>query len=718
MSSISGTMSRTMNPEPVPSRDTIRWLLRPLADDAFLPLYLDPEAEQLAPRAFEHAFWALPPDGERPEKARGEAWLILKPWLSASRGPIDWYRTIVARLCEAAWQDPLRELASFWALPELFASEAPGDPLVGYHEIHCHLRGAVPYLFLWKRWLDDERACAQLRGEDSAYRTDQRSKTWAELVTEAREHRARCAAAGAPSDDEGEFIAELVKRIVDVRTGDERLAASAVRYLATCATLRRHLVHQRGKAGLSLFVKSYERYSKVQKIRGSAERAFTRDDVRAVLCRFEEEGAVSVELRPTLERRPCALRQKLCDVVLGYFDYLEERLAERPPSTIPSQQPLVFGIVPSLFKQEAVSDGPVSDPSRWEDQAEIWRSQVDALLACLDDVPALRWFVVGIDAAGKEHGCPPRAFGAAIAAIRRYNGIHGVALARPGRPMSVGMLAALAKEQSPLDALNCRFVSRIRLGVTVHAGEDFTEPLTGLRHIWETARCLDLRPGDRIGHALAAGLDPARLRMLLERRCGAGAGSDTESIGGGCFRVRKPRGTHLLDLAWEQHLAETDAGRRAITARLAEVGTRAFGAPVEAERLGSALLGGTALVRTVVPAVRFTDPEHVDPADREWVILDDAWFETFERLRPHVHRELSRRQIVVESCPTSNCAVANLDAPPLEALREHGFRVAMATDDPELFGAWPRAEIARFPALRDELIGENRRASFVVNVGG
>jgi len=61
----------------------------------------------------------------------------------------------------------------------------------------------------------------------------------------------------------------------------------------------------------------------------------------------------------------------------------------------------------------------------------------------------------------------------------------------------------------------------IRLGVTMHVGEDFVDPMTGLREIWEAIDHLALHSGDRLGHALAAALDPKLLRQLLERRSGS-----------------------------------------------------------------------------------------------------------------------------------------------------------------------------------------------------
>lgn len=63
------------------------------------------------------------------------------------------------------------------------------------------------------------------------------------------------------------------------------------------------------------------------------------------------------------------------------------------------------------------------------------------------------------------------------------------------------------------------------LRTTVHAGEDFVHLLTGLRNLDDAMRCYKIAEGDRIGHALALGVDPddwtaraGRIAMTLEER--------------------------------------------------------------------------------------------------------------------------------------------------------------------------------------------------------
>jgi adenosine deaminase len=87
--------------------------------------------------------------------------------------------------------------------------------------------------------------------------------------------------------------------------------------------------------------------------------------------------------------------------------------------------------------------------------------------------------ICGIDTANRELYCPPEVF------------------------------AELFRRATP--ALRRRVGSRFKtVGRTFHVGEDFAHLATGLRRIYEALVFLDLRPGDRLGHACALALDPER----------------------------------------------------------------------------------------------------------------------------------------------------------------------------------------------------------------
>ncbi len=98
--------------------------------------------------------------------------------------------------------------------------------------------------------------------------------------------------------------------------------------------------------------------------------------------------------------------------------------------------------------------------------------------------------VVTLDVAGVESQTPPEVFAPVINFLRyepkRY------AWPRAMRAHLQGRLA------------------RKRLKLSVHAGEDFNHIATGMRRIDETIEFYDMRENDRLGHALAVGLEPAR----------------------------------------------------------------------------------------------------------------------------------------------------------------------------------------------------------------
>lgn len=65
------------------------------------------------------------------------------------------------------------------------------------------------------------------------------------------------------------------------------------------------------------------------------------------------------------------------------------------------------------------------------------------------------------------------------------------------------------RHPEPVDAtFNSPDTPTRSLHLSVHAGEDYAHPLSGLRHVDETVDFCGMREGDRLGHALALGISP------------------------------------------------------------------------------------------------------------------------------------------------------------------------------------------------------------------
>lgn len=114
--------------------------------------------------------------------------------------------------------------------------------------------------------------------------------------------------------------------------------------------------------------------------------------------------------------------------------------------------------------------------------------------------------VRGLDVAGNENQLPIEVFAPTIRVLR----------------------AAPWKNNYPL------YQPPQRPHLSIHVGEDFNHIISGLRHIDETVRFCDMTYGDRLGHALALGIDV----------------NDWALSQGTCF---VPAGVHLDNLVWLRH---------------------------------------------------------------------------------------------------------------------------------------------------------------------
>lgn len=91
-----------------------------------------------------------------------------------------------------------------------------------------------------------------------------------------------------------------------------------------------------------------------------------------------------------------------------------------------------------------------------------------------------RWFR-GLDVAGDENVLKIEWFSPILRWLR-----NGLKLKSNGEPPSTGF------------------------HFSIHAGEDYAHPASGMRHIDETVRFCKMREGDRLGHALALGIEPKK----------------------------------------------------------------------------------------------------------------------------------------------------------------------------------------------------------------
>ena len=240
------------------------------------------------------------------------------------------------------------------------------------------------------------------------------------------------------------------------------------------------------------------------------------------------------------------------------------------------------------------------------------------------------------------------------------------------------------------------------LRTTVHAGEDFSHLLTGLRHVDEAIEVLDLREGDRIGHGLALGIDPARW---------------AERVG----RVAMPLEDRTLDLAWEWNWwtrrgRGTDAGRIAYLVReVVRLSDQWFGCPLDpwdVEQLAADLadvdrlqVAGFPDGRTVTASddrskrvLRYLTDHAVFRAGRRTVWVDPAGeVDAIGRIGSSLRAEIGRRGLAIEINPTSNLLIGDLGDlaghplwrlnSPVPGAAGPRLAVTVGSDDPLVFNS-------------------------------
>ncbi|MFB9324426.1 hypothetical protein ACFFSY_00530 [Paenibacillus aurantiacus] len=115
--------------------------------------------------------------------------------------------------------------------------------------------------------------------------------------------------------------------------------------------------------------------------------------------------------------------------------------------------------------------------------------QMEAIRDLREKIPALSYYIVGIDAASVEKNTEPWVF-APLFAVARDSADHRMLYLQGERERRTQ-----------------------HLGYTYHVGEDFRHFLTGLRHVDEVVERFRFRSGDRIGHGAVLGIKPSQWRV-------------------------------------------------------------------------------------------------------------------------------------------------------------------------------------------------------------
>ena len=266
-------------------------------------------------------------------------------------------------------------------------------------------------------------------------------------------------------------------------------------------------------------------------------------------------------------------------------------------------------------------EGHKDDYIRYRAFREHINHRADLLVLLIKETPSLKEFIIGIDAAASEFDTPPECFAPVYRKLRKAGFSH----------------------------------------FTYHAGEDFFHVLSGLRAIYVSVVFLDLHRGDRIGHATAAGVPVALWNRNIGRK----------------LLVRK--GEYLDDLIFAYYLISQsceDDMRNVLPILALKI--EEYGCDIYQEYVPVSLHIKAWLERFNDPKLLLEKdaknllPEHVmflkyhsKPVSFKYDdIIEIDTYDVFNeqqliKLQLMLLKELHKREIVIETLPTSNVVIGN-----------------------------------------------------------
>jgi hypothetical protein len=309
----------------------------------------------------------------------------------------------------------------------------------------------------------------------------------------------------------------------------------------------------------------------------------------------------------------------------------------------------------------------------------------------------------------------PLCYKALQRAMKTYNRITRLLAKEPTRRIIVGIDVAGAEREVP-NWVYKPFIEKLRKTLTktlllsVHAGEDYYNLANGLRHIYEAVELIGLGPGDSIGHGLALVSSPETnvelvepasqllfdlvflVSMIEEEGIGSSSThgllvSSAEQLGNKIFTWSKDTVSATLPSLKEfyqalfnprqiLYAALNNKARRLykIATMLLELGYSEDPVTSNAAKLISAYMANPAIIRSANTYIEIN----------KWLNISHVK-ETLKEVQELLAQKLSQKEVIVESCPTSNIAIRlHIDPSehPLTAFLDKGLAVCIGSDDP------------------------------------
>lgn len=626
------------------------------------------------------------------------------------------------------------ELSDWKTIPRASDHELRVLHARGLSDLHVHAGGARIPQAAWMDVMDSLENADDLRELNRAYRDDDPARSFIDEIAQARMVRTKLADAVGVSGSGGgaggarwwdwshhRLVPErlLLARAwavalghddpADVKDVTDRLDAYLGHKNRFMALVRQPIFA--GTPGLRLFDTRYvgalwrpsaKRTRRRQPIFRSSMRFHTRREANAAAYMLESPHLRRIELRLAPFRRPI-------DYLL-FFKHWNMAVQELGGTFSTPQRPALDIRFAVHFLRTA---RPATDATARSGAARQLIDALDRHTAVLrlayaratGDQVRLLAPLSRIDMAGQERDTQVVAFALHLRLLRDDpEAMASLEDAAAGHPCAAVLKHWLELRER---GLHRPLVDSPRLGITVHAGEDFADVLDGVHQIAAAIEALDLAAGDSVGHGLALAAPvtatlPARGPML-------------------------PRGTQHDSLCWLLHFIETrDRDRRFIglrgdlAAAVVRSGLDIHSADPAADRTADATAddfiwtylhkqrprkatydSASRIRQRLVEADYLSDAvrgrrEMPVPLDQ----VRNGLGEAIRWAQAELVRIATDRRIVIELNPASNVRISGADAPsgsPTVALAratEQGLLACVNTDNPGVFSSCIENEYA------------------------
>ncbi len=260
---------------------------------------------------------------------------------------------------------------------------------------------------------------------------------------------------------------------------NEKFSDYLYAYLVIKNDLRREIIQVNNRIGFSNFYEYQDRKEYFIKDGSIYGRIVAASAIRTTMT---DQKIDYLEARITPKDTICQLYKtiKSTDSLVQSFDEKKNTFSSEP---IPEcKYYYILHFIKRPYKEEKTKDKYILSrkPRNWV-LRDFVKNQSQALNELRKSNTKIKDRIVGIDAASAEIGFRPEIFAQAYRFLKGYS------------------------YQSEYEYLFDTPLSQ--LGYTYHVGEDFLDIADGLRAIEETILFLNFKSGDRLGHALALGID-------------------------------------------------------------------------------------------------------------------------------------------------------------------------------------------------------------------